>query len=851
MCERTAGRQRLRRWWPAAVAGAILLGEVMPLQAASERELQVLSRNGKAALEDGQYELAEKLFRQWAEAVPPQSPSAADARIGLARAAYGRKAYREMLEILAPGQAPKRGQPFAAAYRYHRALALVELESLDEALAELDDPDMAADTGPLAADASRLRAWIYLRQAKWPEADRAFAAWDTRAIPEPARSVQTVAWAEALTGAGRFREATDALQRVLERKPGEPLVWRVRYGLARAWLGLNQPDAAEAELAAILAPPVSPAIRLDAWLVQASLEEGRTNWAAACAAASNAAALSVEPAAARRARTAWGLILLRSGALNEGAERLKGVIAEAPADPQAPALQLTVARAFLDAGLAAEAEANYRHYLESFTNTAGVAEAQEGRAWAFFGLERYAESAAAFEKAAELIPEPARRARLIFKAGDACFANRQYQLAADAYRRAMAFGGDPALGFEARSQLAETEARQGRFEAARTQFEALERECPGTEIAERAALRMAELRQDAGELAAARTAYDRFLAVYTNSPRVATALYNRGLVAFQIYLFDEALADFEAVLDRFPDSPIAENAAYMRVCGAFETYANERAAQLAGEFLETRPQSIWVPQIRFRLAEYAFNRGKYGEAEKGFLGVADGDPRDASAGDALFWAAQAAAAQKQYKRAVEHDSRLVREFPDHSKVVEALFFQAEWLVELGDYADAIALFEEVIRRQPDSFLAFAARGRRGDCQFTLGADDPARFEDAIRAYGELAENPKTPFELRLQAAFKLGRGEQKLGRLDKAFERYYTGVILAYLDARQAGEPMNESCTAWFTRAAFEAAAILESKGQWRRAVRLYQRVADAGVPAGPDARARIETIRREHWRFF
>lgn len=830
------------------LAGWLVLAACGP--AAAEVDTERLARQGRAALEDAQYELAGKLFGECLAAVPAGSPEAAEARIGMARAAYGRKAPREMLEALPATAAPRRGAP-AASYHYYRAMALYELGSFDEAAAELDAPDIDTNAGGSALDARRLRAWILFRQAKWPEADQAFAAWEGAVLSDPVRGSNTVDWAGALMATGRYAQAGAVLKRLLDRNIPPPMEWSARMAMARALAGQGQGEAAEAALAPVLAPSVPPALRLEAWLTRAEWEEGRTNWAAACAAASNAVALAVEPAGVRRTRTALGRLLMRGGSLKEGAELLRAVIAEDPADPGAPMLQLAVARAFLDAGQASEAEAHYRYYLESFTNTAGVIEALDGRAWALSGLRRFSEAADGFEKAAALAVDPARRNRLLYKAGDAYFANGQFLLAAERYRTVMDSAASPDLAREVRFQFAETEARLGRGKEAQELFALIEKENAGTELAERAALRLAELQQDAGALTAAKAAYDRFLSVYSNSTRRAAALYNRGLVSYQLYLFDSAYDDFEAVVARFPASTNAENAAYMRVCAAFEWYNDERAQKLAETFITEHPGSTWIPQVRFREAEFDFNRGAYEAAERQFLAVVDGFPKDPLAGDALYWAARAAGASRQFKRSIELDTRLVREYPDHPKGIEAEFYQAEALVELGNYAGAIALLDEVIRRQPDSFLAFAARGRRGDCQFTLGAEDPARFEDALRSYKEVAENPKAPFELRLQAAFKMGRSRQKMGRVDEAFEQYYTQVILPYLEARNADTPMNESCTAWFTRAVFEAAAIQEGRGRWRQAVRLYQRVVDAGVAAAGDARRRIEDIQREHWRFF
>jgi TolA-binding protein len=832
----------------AGLALALLLAGTIPA-AAADAGLAVLSRGGRAAMEDRQYELAAKLFGEWLAAVPAGSPASIEARLGLARAAYGLKDFPRMLEALPAGGAPQKGQPLAAPYRYYRALALHELGSRDEALAELDDAELA-EADPLAVDARRLRAWILLRQSKWPEADRAFAGWEALSGFDGATASNTLDWADALIAADRPQGAETVLKRLLERRPPPELEWQARLRLARSLAKQGHAKASEMEADRLVAPEAPADVRLNAWLLRAELEDSRTNGAAACTAASNAVALAQGLADVRRTQTALGRLLLKHGAVREGAERLQAIIAADPGDPQAPLLQLVLARSFLDRGQAAEAEANYRYYLESFTNAAGVVEALEGRAWALTSLSRFAEAAAGFEKAAGLATDPVRRDRLVYKAGDAFFADRHYQLAAERYKAVLDSKADPVLMREARFQSAETVARLGRVPEALAELAAIEKEgAPG--LGERAALRIAELNQDAGSLVEARQAYDRFLTVYTNSARTATALYNRGLAAYQTYLFEPALTDFEAVLTRFPDSPLAENAGYMRVCAAFQLYNDGRAERLAQAFLKERPASIWAPQVRFREAEFAFNRGSYDEAETNFLAVAEGWPQDSLAGDSLFWAARSASARRQFKRAIEIDARLVKEFPDHPKAPEARFYQAEGLVKLGDYTGAIALLDEVIKRQPDTFLAFAAKAQRGECQFTLGADDPARFEEAIRSYTELASNAKAPFELRLQAAYRIGRGLQKLGRVDEAFEQYYTKVILVFLEARTAGEPMNESSTAWFTSAAFDAASILEGRGRWRQAVRLYQRVVDAGVAAAEDARLRIETIQREHWRFF
>ena len=183
-------------------------------------------------------------------------------------------------------------------------------------------------------------------------------------------------------------------------------------------------------------------------------------------------------------------------------------------------------------------------------------------------------------------------------------------------------------------------------------------------------------------------------------------------------------------------------------------------------------------------------------------------------------------------------------------MAEARFFQADALSELGEFAAAILLFDEVITKYPSSYLVDAAWGRKGDCQFTLGADDANRYYEAMQSYRAVLNSATAPRDLKRQADYKLGRCLWKLGKNDEAFEQYYTRVVTSYLDDRRKGTPLSDGDKVWFTRAAFDAAEIMETQGKWRNAIRVLQRVVDTGVPAAGDALKRIEKIRSDHWLF-
>ena len=117
-----------------------------------------------------------------------------------------------------------------------------------------------------------------------------------------------------------------------------------------------------------------------------------------------------------------------------------------------------------------------------------------------------------------------------------------------------------------------------------------------------------------------------------------------------------------------------------------------------------------------------------------FTTLAERYPNGPLADDALFWAGRAAAEKRDYLRAIEHYNELAKKYTNSPKLAETRFAQGDALSELGRFAGAILHFEEIIKKFPNSYLVDPAWGRKGDCQFTLGKDDPARYQEAIASY---------------------------------------------------------------------------------------------------------------------
>jgi tetratricopeptide (TPR) repeat protein len=255
----------------------------------------------------------------------------------------------------------------------------------------------------------------------------------------------------------------------------------------------------------------------------------------------------------------------------------------------------------------------------------------------------------------------------------------------------------------------------------------------------------------------------------------------------------------------------------------------------------------------FWLGENHWNEGNYADAEAQFATLAARDPAGDQADQALFWAARSAARMSEYLRASDHLTELARLHPESPRMPEARLLQGDVLSELGKFSGAILAFEEIIKNWPNSYLVDRAWGRKGDCQFTLGTEgtngvpQQQRFEEALASYQTVYDSPAAQPKLKLQALYKMGRCQEKMGNSDEAIERYKK-VVYEYFAEWGAGTPLDP---VWFTRAAFSAGGLMESNDDWYGATRMYRRVVDAGVPSAEEARKRIQRIRLENWFLF
>ncbi len=807
-------------------------------QAASSVAPATRLSNIQASLDDGFFALTEEQARGVLRSEPDEATEN-EAALLLAQALWGQKRYTETINLLSLYT----GQP---GFNYWRARAHFELKHYRESLKILDEAGEGLASSPYAPSALRLRGHIELLE-NWPDAAEATFRKFTEVFPEHSKRIENqFDLAVALLHQKKLPEAISVYE-TLSKEQDSNAAQRAQLKLAHVLYtqGAEENFAPARALLTGLAANVDArlAYRIDAYVDLAALEEKAGGHVAATEALHAAIVLSPDARQRVPLRLTLVRLLLREGDTTNALRLLEQCRAEATV---AAELQLEKANALLQAQRFLEADEAYQVYLDVADDAAGLARAYFGKGLALWELGRYTEAAIAFDKASrEGSPE---RADALFKAGDAYYRAENFSDAEQRYRAFISdFPNDENLA-NALHQLGLSLAKINRRTEALATFQTVETRHTASPFAEKAALSSADVMRAGGQWAAALDKYTQVGEAYPNSTAAATSLHQRGLILHH-YLkrYADAQVAFEAVISNYPDSKYAPQATYMRGFCLWSQGQTEAAVQTCLDFVDQYPDSEWTPEVIFWLAEQYYNQSAYKKAEPLFMRIAEHFKGNDLAPHALYRAGRAAAAQANYVVAIERYSAVAKTYPDSDVLPQTRFAQGDALSELGEFARGILAFEEIIKNYPESHLVSSAWGRKGDCQFSLATEKPARYAEAMASYQSILDRSSAPLALKLQAEYKVGRCLEKTNAPDRAFNRYMS-VVYTFINENVERSP---SSVVWFTRSAFGAAALKEKEKAWLEAVQIYDRVLEADTPAQSEAAKRIEKIKQANWLLF
>lgn len=794
------------------------------------------------ALNDKLYSVAVQHAESHLKRVQDHPAEGVDALRVLAQGLAEAREYDRLLVCLDTWRAVVEQAPDPGIFPFWRALALLNLNRPREALAVAEEA-ATRKTTPENADAlQRLTARARLALGETTAALSTYAEVDKRSTNTETRAANLLEWASALEAGGRIRDAVGVLVRMVELNLTGPVTDQGRLAYGRLLARDGRRADAEAALRKLGGDAAaSENNRVQAWVEVSRLltDAGRTN--DAVIAARKASELAVRPESRKLAAFQLADLLLAAPAtLDEGVTRMKAFVRGFP--DAAAAAQTRLAEGLLRNGRNEAAAAEYRVFLETFTDREREPAALEGFGLALFRSGHFSEAANILQKAHDRATNDTARAACLFHAADALHAAGQFRQAADIYRRVYTAYPSAPVAPQALFQTADSLERADDGDGAQAAFALAAQRCGKAELAVRALLRLGGLQAARSQTDAAIETFSQVLSATPDPAPRSEALMGRGRVHYRAYHFDAAGRDFAAVSETRPEW--RDEADYLRTLCLYGLGRDEEARTAATAFVGTHTNSTYLSGMVLWLAKFDFNRNRLEEAGKRFMEYAARWPRGPGADAALLWAGRVAFRRADYKQTVELMSRLQREYPGSPRLAESRIVQGEALFEQARFDEAVLVFNEIVSRYADSDWVTAAWGRKGDALFALGTATSARYEEAVKAYREVLARRDATGETILQVEYKIGLCLEKMKQATAALDQYYSRVIMRYLADRQRGVWYSEAAGTWFVRAAFRAVDLLEQKNEFDQAERILNRVIQSNLPGHEEARQRIQRLR-------
>jgi outer membrane protein assembly factor BamD (BamD/ComL family) len=292
------------------------------------------------------------------------------------------------------------------------------------------------------------------------------------------------------------------------------------------------------------------------------------------------------------------------------------------------------------------------------------------------------------------------------------------------------------------------------------------------------------------------------------------------------------------------DAESAERAEYLAIflADAPDHRDEEKAIKLCEQFIAQHAKSKLLPDVRMKLGQIYFRNEDFPRARTQFETLANEATGAPAAETALFLAGKSAmrmldpASSERAIELFEAVAKLNGPLKLYARQEQAI---AKSLA--GKESEAVILYNDILSGKPDDELRFSALCGKGDNLFAMGNGEPKFFDEAIAAFQELSEQPNVSAHWRNEALYKKGKCLEKLGKNAEALGTFYDVL-------RLQGEPGAGPEHFWYYKAGFDAARLLETQQQWKSAIGIYQKMANAPGPRAQEAKTRATQMRLEHF---
>lgn len=319
---------------------------------------------------------------------------------------------------------------------------------------------------------------------------------------------------------------------------------------------------------------------------------------------------------------------------------------------------------------------------------------------------------------------------------------------------------------EEQQQFADGLYARGLHDLALREYMAILRAAPDYPALDQVLYRVAECYRERGNVAAADLFYRRVIHEHPNSPFRARADLRRAELFLGARQPAEAARMLRELIGRAPPPEIEAGARYFLAVAARMTNGLADAESELRRVLDRFANTPFHPLAALELADLREQAAApFEEIAALYRTAADHATSSNLAAEVWQRLGNAAYAATNFAAAADAYGRLLQDYPDHPRAVEAALPAAWSLYRIGRPADALALAERQIaaRGETDEWLYLLANARRALLDGERAVDT---YDALVRRFPESRLAPAARYESAL-ALFRQRRFAEVIRRLDR------------------------------------------------------------------------------------
>ncbi len=432
----------------------------------------------------------------------------------------------------------------------------------------------------------------------------------------------------------------------------------------------------------------------------------------------------------RRSLFREGLMLYRVGRFRSAIDRFREYVSEHGKGPDAGDATFWLGEALYQDHSYEEAERYYGTYLERASAGPWSESARYGLAWSRLQQKDFKGAALAFDDFTQKHPKSDLATEATIRLADCYRLMGQLDKAIATYESIGGRAGKGARDEESRFRLADVFLQMGQIDRAVETFRKLIADYPNSPLRDAYAYNIGSIYHEKEMDSLAIVELQRFVAGYPASQLLPQATFTMGDAFYNLEQYDSALAYYRRVLDQYPNSTIVPEALD---AVRFTLNAVDRGAEavaIIDSFQTRNPNRLPPDSLNFRKATIVLEGGNYPEAVTRFSRLIEEYPQSPLVPEAVFGIGRAHEYMGHRDTALAVYESVGTRFPESEAAERASIEAAGLRLRAAAWAPAGADYERFIERYPGSDRL--AEARYGLAVARLALKDTATATEQLR-----------------------------------------------------------------------------------------------------------------------